>query len=187
MLAAPLAAEVRLPHSFSDHGVLQRGTPIHIWGWSDPKEQVTVQFHAQTHATVANEYGEWSLWLAPESAGGPYTMSVKGAGMGDAAPIMVSDLLVGDVWLASGQSNMEFPLKGFPGQAVLQNGAEEIAHATLPEVRLLRIEHKGANFPASDVSATWTTCTPDDRGGLLRRRLLLRSRRSSRRSMSPSA
>jgi sialate O-acetylesterase len=157
LLGAPLAAEVRLPHSFSDHGVLQREAPIHIWGWADPKEHVTVQFHAQTRETTANEYGEWSLWLAPESAGGPYTMSVTGA---SGAPITVSDLLVGDVWLASGQSNMEFPLKGFPGQAVLKNGAEEIANATLPQVRLLRIEHKAANFPASDVGATWTTCTP---------------------------
>ena len=154
---APLAAEVRLPHSFSDHGVLQREAPIHIWGWSDPKEHVTVRFHAQTRETTANEYGEWSLWLTPESAGGPYTMSVTGAG---GAPITVSDLLVGDVWLASGQSNMEFPLKGFPGQAVLKNGAEEIANATLMQVRLLRIEHKAANFPTSDVGAIWTTCTP---------------------------
>src|SRR5271163_2436991 len=156
--AAPLAAEVHLPHSFSDHGVLQRETPIRIWGWADPKEHVTVQFHAQTRETNANEYGEWSLWLAPESAGGPYTMLVTGA---SGAPVTVSDLLVGDVWLASGQSNMEFPLKGFPGQAVLKNGAQEIANATLPQVRLLRIEHKAANFPANDVSATWTTCTPE--------------------------
>jgi sialate O-acetylesterase len=158
LLGAPLAAEVRLPHSFSDHGVLQREAPIHVWGWADPKEHVTVQFHVQTRETTANEYGEWSLWLAPEAAGGPYRMSVQGA---SGVPITVSDLLVGDVWLASGQSNMEFPLKGFPGQAVLKNGAQEIANATLPQVRFLRVEHKGTNFPASDVSATWTTCTPE--------------------------
>lgn len=156
---APLLAEVHLPHSFSDHAVLQRDAPIHVWGWSDPKEHVSVQFHAQTRATVANEYGEWSLWLTPEAAGGPYTMSVRGEG--NEAPVTLTDLLVGDVWFASGQSNMEFPLRGFPGSAVLKDGDKEIANATLPQVRLLRIAHKAANFPANDVSATWTTCTPE--------------------------
>ncbi len=56
---------------------------------------------------------------------------------------------------------MEFPLKGFPGQAVLKDGAKEIAHATLPQVRLLRVEHTAVNFPANDIRATWTTCTPE--------------------------
>jgi sialate O-acetylesterase len=158
LVAAPLAAEVRLPHSLSDHAVLQRDAPIHIWGWADPKEHVSVEFHTQTREATANEYGQWSLWLAPESAGGPYTLQVKGAAT--AAPLSVTDLLVGDVWFASGQSNMEFPLKGFPGQAVLKDQEKEIANATLPQVRLLRVEHKGANFPVEDVSATWTSCTP---------------------------
>src|SRR6202040_1952615 len=94
----------------------------------------------------------------PESTGGPYTMSVKGEG--NDAPVGFNDLLVGDVWFASGQSNMEFPLKGFPGQAVLKDQEKEIANATLPQVRLLRVEHKGANFPVEDISATWTSCTP---------------------------
>ncbi|HWZ51037.1 MAG TPA: sialate O-acetylesterase [Granulicella sp.] len=161
-IAAPLAAEVRLPHGFGDHAVLQRDAPIHIWGWSDPREHITVQFHAQTRQTAANEYGEWSLWLAPESAGGPYTMSVKGEGSGEAsgAPVSFSDLLVGDVWFASGQSNMEFPLRGFPGNAVLKDGDKETANATLPQVRLLRIDHKASNSPLDDVGGAWTTCTP---------------------------
>jgi sialate O-acetylesterase len=75
--------------------------------------------------------------------------------------VTVSDVLVGDVWVASGQSNMEFPLKGFGGSTVLKDGAEEIAHATVPTVRLLRLEHKSSDVPVEDVDGTWTLCTPE--------------------------
>lgn len=155
------AAEVRLPHLFSDHTVLQREAPIHVWGWSDPGEKVTVRFHAQTRSAESNAEGEWSLWLMPEQAGGPYTLTAQGNAGGAASTVTVSDVLVGDVWVASGQSNMEFPLKGFGGTTVLKNGAEEIANATVPTVRLLRIEHKSSDVPVEDVDGSWTLCTPE--------------------------
>jgi sialate O-acetylesterase len=157
-LAAAASAEIHLPHVISDHTVLQRNAPIHIWGWSDPDEEVTVRFHSQTRSAAANAQGEWSLWLMPEQAGGPYTLTAQG-NMGGAA-VTVSDVLVGDVWVASGQSNMEMPLKGFPGSAVLKNGEQEIRNATLPQVRLLRIERRSSNVPVEDVEGTWTLCTP---------------------------
>ncbi len=156
--AAAAPAEVKLPHMLSDHAVLQRNAPIHIWGWADPGENVTVRFHDQTRTATADDLGKWSLWLMPEKAGGPYTLTATGSSGG--AGVRLSDLLVGDVWLASGQSNMEMPLNGFPGSAVLKNGAEEIAHATLPTVRLLRLEHATSEFPLNDISATWTECNP---------------------------
>ncbi len=152
-----LPAEVRLPHILSDHAVLQREAPIHLWGWSAPEENVQVQFHAQKRSVTANEYGEWSLWLAPESAGGPFTLNIHG---NSGTPITYSDLLVGDVWFASGQSNMEIPLKGFGPDTPIKNGAAEIAAANLPQVRLMRVDHKTANFPQEDLSGTWTLCTP---------------------------
>ncbi len=159
--AARLLAAPRMPHLFSDHAVLQRDAPIHIWGWADAGEAITVTFHQQTQTTTANPYGEWSLYLQPESAGGPYTMSVVGNGSGAGEKtITLSDLLVGDVWVASGQSNMEIPLRGFPGNAVIKNAAEEIANANLPQVRLLRIANKASNYPVDDIAASWTACTP---------------------------
>ena len=151
-------AEVRLPNVLSSHAVLQRDAPIHIWGWSNPGETVTVRFHDQTRSASASNLGIWSLWLMPEHAGGPYTLTAQGNAAGE-TPVTLSDILVGDVWLASGQSNMEMPLNGFPGNAVLKNGAQEIAQANLPTVRLLRIEKKSADYPLTDVSATWTECT----------------------------
>lgn len=160
-LASSAAAEIRLPHLFSDHTLLQREAPIHIWGWSQPEEEITVRFHAQTRSAEANAEGEWSLWLMPEQAGGPYTLTAQGSSGGADSAVTLSDILVGDVWVASGQSNMEFPLKGFGGNTVLKNGAQEIAEATVPQVRLLRIEHKSSDIPVEDVDGTWTLCTPE--------------------------
>ena len=113
-----LHAEIRLPHILSDHAVLQRERPIHIWGWGDPGETIDIAFHQQKLTLVASDLGTFSGWLAPEKAGGPYVLSLTGRG---GAHVDVGDLLVGDVWFASGQSNMEMPLKGFPGQAVVKN------------------------------------------------------------------
>ena len=162
LLSLSARAEVRLPNALSDHAVLQRERPIHLWGWAAPGAHLTATFHEQTAAAVADIVGAWSLWLAPEAAGGPYTLTLSG----DGAVKTVSDLLVGDVWLASGQSNMEIPLDGFKDAngaptAVIKNAAEEIAHATNPKLRLLLVDHKSSDFPLNDVSATWTTCTPE--------------------------
>ncbi|WP_158751983.1 sialate O-acetylesterase [Acidobacterium sp. S8] len=159
LFSVAVNAEVRLPNVLSSHAVLQRNAPIHIWGWSDPGETITVRFHDQTRTATATDLGKWSLWLAPEQAGGPYTLTAQGSG-DSAAAVTLSDILIGDVWVASGQSNMEMPLSGFPNSAVLKNGAQEIAQANLPTVRLLRIEKKSSYFPVSDINSTWTTCTP---------------------------
>src|SRR5579884_1234717 len=91
MLGAAARADVRLPHVISDHAVLQRNRPIHIWGWATPNAHLTARFHGQTVPAVANALGEWSLWLSPETAGGPFTLTVSG----DGPEVTVSDLLVG--------------------------------------------------------------------------------------------
>jgi len=151
-----LRAEVRLPHVLSDHAVLQRDRPIHLWGWATPGAHLTARFHAQTVPAQTDALGAFSLWLAPETAGGPYTLTISG----DGPDVTLSDLLVGDVWFASGQSNMEMPLQGFPGNAVLKDGDREIAAATNPKLRLLLVDHKSADSPMNDVPDTWTVCTP---------------------------
>jgi sialate O-acetylesterase len=155
---ATLAAhsEVRLPHVISDHAVLQRGAPIHLWGWATPDAHLKAHFHEQTVSADVDSFGLWSLWLAPESAGGPYTLTITG----DVADTKVDDLLVGDVWFASGQSNMEFPLNGFPG-APLKNGPQEIAAAANPRIRLLHVGQKLSDFPLTDSTGSWSTCTPE--------------------------
>lgn len=153
-------AEIRLPKMISDHSVLQRQAPIHIWGWSSPNEHLTVTIHEQSRATTANEYGEWSAWLQPEQAGGPYTLTVRSSAP-STEHLAISDVLIGDVWVASGQSNMEMPLRGFPGSAVVKNADQEISSANQPQIRLLRLEHKTSDIPVNDVTSAWTLCTPE--------------------------
>jgi sialate O-acetylesterase len=148
--------EVRLPHMLSDHAVLQRQMPVHIWGWAEAGEKVTVSFHGQTQGAVADDLGRWSVSLRPEEAGGPYVLTVQGSNT-----IRLDDILVGDVWFASGQSNMEFPLNGFPGNAVLKNAPQEIAAATQPRIRMLRFARKASDYELRDQDASWTLCTPE--------------------------
>lgn len=161
------AAEIRLPKMLSAHAVLQRDRPIHVWGWSEPGMCVRVAFHGQQAPACANALGMWSTYLQPEAAGGPYSMTVSatekvagGAPSSDAA-VVVEDLLVGDVWFASGQSNMEMPLKGFNVDTPVTNSAQEIAAATKPQIRLLRLEKTATTYPLDDVTAVWSRCTPE--------------------------
>jgi sialate O-acetylesterase len=147
--------EARLPGVLSSHMVLQRERPIHIWGWSAPGEKVTVSLHGANRETAGDELGNWSVFLPPETAGGPYELTVAASNR-----IALEDVWLGDVWFASGQSNMEMPLKGFAG-APLKNSEQEIAAANQPQIRLLLAPHKSADYPMGDVDASWTKCTPE--------------------------
>jgi sialate O-acetylesterase len=150
-------AEVRLPNVLSDHAVLQRDQPIHLWGWATPGAHLTAHFHDQTEIGNANELGKWSIYLKPEAAGGPYVLSLTG----DGPQKQIDDLLVGDVWFASGQSNMEMPMSGFPPTAHLKDAVKEIAAARNPKLRLLVVAHKASDIPQNDTEGNWTECTPD--------------------------
>jgi sialate O-acetylesterase len=159
LLGATAFAEVKLPKVLSNHVVLQRNAPIHIWGWADPGEQITVSLLSTKQAAAADDLGKWSVYLTPQPAGGPYSITVQGANT-----ITISDVLIGDVWFASGQSNMQMPLKGFPNSAVLKNGAEEIANSSQPQIRLLRVHDRTSDHPLldlADADEVWTLCTPD--------------------------
>jgi sialate O-acetylesterase len=156
------SAELRLPKLWSDHAVIQRDRPIHVWGWGDVGERVTATLRGgngsdETASATTDSLGHWNLYLPSRPAGGGgYTLTVAGTNT-----ITVSDLLMGDVWLASGQSNMELPLNGFPGSAVVKNAAEEIKAANHPEIRLLHEPKRFSEFPLQDQDATWQICTPE--------------------------
>jgi sialate O-acetylesterase len=160
-LSLPAFGAVQLPNVLSDHAVLQRERPIRIWGWAAGGEHVTVSFHGQSVVTQSDPVGSWEAWLTPERAGGPYTLTVSGDA--SAAPLELKDILVGDVWLASGQSNMEFPLAGFTGTvpAPLKDMDKEIASATHPKIRLLLQKTATSTVPLSQGSSGWTECTPE--------------------------
>lgn len=149
-LAAAANADVRLPALISDHMMLQRGVPVRIWGWADPSEAVTVAFQGQTAMTTADSSGKWQAFLKPLAQGNPADLTVTAKNS-----LTVHDVLVGEVWVASGQSNMEFPM------ARVDNAEQEIAAANYPNIRFFLVKKAVADQPADDVQGAWTLCSPE--------------------------
>ncbi len=154
--AMPMArAEVTLPGVLADHMVIQRDKPVHLWGSADPGEQVTVIFRGHQGTTSADGLGRWSLYLPPVDAGGPFTLTIQGKNT-----FTFTDVLVGDLWIASGQSNMEFPMMKTNWSLGVQNTQQEISAANYPKLRLYHVENSSSDYPMQDVPAkTWTSCT----------------------------
>lgn len=157
-LVSAVSAEVRLPRVFSDHAVLQRDQPVRVWGWAAAQEKVSVTLHDQKVTGQADALGSWQVWLRPEKAGGPYVLTVTGDASSES--LKREDILMGDVWVASGQSNIQFSLSGFPG-APLKDGEKELAAANHPNIRLLRQTQITSPYPLADSKDTWSVCTPE--------------------------
>lgn len=134
---------------FTDHMVLQRGVRFPVWGWATPGSRVTVEMRGKEETAVADSQGKWTAKLGPFDAGGPFTLTVRGA-----QTLTLTDVLVGDVWLASGQSNMEM------GVTQVNNPEEEVSHADYPQLRLFQVPKVAATTPRSTVNARWLVCTP---------------------------
>ncbi len=147
------AGEIRLPSVISDNMVLQQQQNVPIWGWAEPGEKVTVTFENNRVSGRAGHNGEWRVFLAPmEACAEPATMTVSGE---RGSQVTVNNVLVGEVWLGSGQSNMEWPLRNS------LDGGTFVAEATMPDIRLLKVPHGAAAVPVADVEVQWKECTPD--------------------------
>lgn len=152
---------IELTPLFSDHMVIQRDRPFHIWGKATAGEEISVSAtwaNAQQTTTTSDTQGKWSLEMPAPAAGGPYEIYVS---IGDSV-LTIEDVLVGEVWLASGQSNMEMPLKGWPPRDTINNSAEEIAHADNPEIRMLTVQHAISFSEQEDFTGSWIPCAPED-------------------------
>jgi sialate O-acetylesterase len=149
-LSARAAAADVAPHAlFTDHAVLQQGRTLPIWGTAANGEQVTVRLAGQEATTEAKD-GRWRVELEPLPAGGPHQLTIEGQNK-----VVVDDVLIGDVWIASGQSNMEWPLR-------LTDGADEaIAGATDSKLRFFTVPHTSKAEPQSTVEGHWVVCSPD--------------------------
>ncbi|RZA33483.1 MAG: sialate O-acetylesterase [Lysobacteraceae bacterium] len=157
LLALPAFAEVRLPAILSDHMVLQRAARVPVWGWAAPGEGVSVRFGNQAHSMHAGPDGRWRVHLDLGSAGqAPGTLVVRG----DSNEIVVNDVLVGEVWLASGQSNMEKPFGEKKGQRPTFGSEETVAGADQPNIRLFKVAKVKAEHPADDVTGAWVRSSP---------------------------
>ncbi|HVI44342.1 MAG TPA: sialate O-acetylesterase [Chitinophaga sp.] len=149
-------ANVTLPRYFSNGMVLQRNQPIYIRGWADRHEKITVQFRQQQQHVKAGADGKWMVKLKPEEAGGPFELTVKGKNT-----LVFQDVLIGEVWVCSGQSNMEFPVKD------VINAGDEISQAQYPQIREFTVKRAAEAVPQEDVSNSggWQTGTPENVGG----------------------
>ncbi|OPZ71844.1 MAG: Glycosyl hydrolases family 2, sugar binding domain [bacterium ADurb.Bin478] len=147
-----------LPAIFSDHMVLQQKCAASFWGLAAPGEQVTVSADwGKFLQTQADPQGRWLLRLPTPHAGGPYRITVR-AGQEEK---VFSDVLIGEVWLCSGQSNMEMPLMGWPPHDLIEGSEQAIRNAHLPMIRLFTVAHAVSDVPLSDCSGTWSPCTPE--------------------------
>lgn len=145
-------SQVNLPQIFSDNMVLQREVPVKIWGTASARERVLVKFQNQEKQTRADRNGYWSVVLDPLAAGGPFELKVSGSNT-----LTFSNILVGDVWIGSGQSNMEWPVN---------NSADpewEISQANHPEIRLFTVPRRMSTKPLQDLDGgEWLVCTPEN-------------------------
>lgn len=154
LMALFASANVRLPKLTGSNMVLQRNKPVNIWGWADKGEQVSVSFLGKTYNTTTTD-SIWKIVLPAMKEGGPYDMTIKGRN-----EIKLKNILIGDVWLCSGQSNMGYVLKN------TSNANEELPEANYPMIRLFTIKKHYSAKPLYQAAKTtkWEACTPKTAG-----------------------
>ncbi len=155
LVSGMVRADVTLPAILSDHMVLKRSSRVPIWGKAEPEEKILVTFDGKTARTRAGSDGRWTVFLNLEdSAPGPFEMTVRGKNT-----LVLSDVVIGEVWVASGQSNMEFLLKNSIG------AEEEMAGSANPLLRQFLVKKKTSSEPLDDVEGRWVLASPQTVGG----------------------
>ena len=147
-------ANVKLPAVFSDNMVLQHGIAVPVWGTAEAGEAITLACDGQQVTATADADGHWSAKLAPMTPGGPFDLTVAGKNT-----VTVKNVLVGEVWVCSGQSNMEFATRS------TMNATQEMATADFPQIRMFTVVRAVAETPRTDCTGAWQVCTPTTVGG----------------------
>lgn len=154
-------SELKLPALFQDHMVLQQQSTTPVWGWGKPGTVIDIQPSWSDPVQVnVTEKGEWKVEISTpswESAPGPHQLTISSEGRS----IQIEDILFGEVWLASGQSNMEMPLRGWPPRDPIANSEEEIANASYPLIRMFTVRRAVSFTPANDVKGEWLVSMPE--------------------------
>lgn len=151
-------ANIKLPSLIGDNMLLQQKTDAKIWGKSAPGLKINVSSAWNANAeTKSDENGKWSVTLPTPEAGGPYTMTISAKD----TSITVNNILIGDVWFCSGQSNMEMPVAGWPPNDTIINSAKTIRDASIPEIRLFVVQRNVSGQPLEDCVGKWQVSTPE--------------------------
>ena len=146
-------ADVSLPSVIGENMVLQRDMELSLWGWADSGEEVSVAINGQRQSITADNSGTWSVRLAPLKAGGPYDLVIQGKNT-----IEFKNVMVGDVWICSGQSNMEMRVRH------VRNSDNEVAEALYPNLHLFQITNDLSPEPREDCEGRWERCRPSTIG-----------------------
>jgi len=141
---------------FSDNAVLQQGAVVPVWGTAEPGEKVTVEIAGHAVSTKASKDGRWLVRLPELKAGGPHVLTISGKNK-----LVLNNILVGEVWIAGGQSNMERQLGPRGGQKTITNWQQEVADAKYPEIREFAVAQTMALEPVDTVKGSWAVCSPD--------------------------
>ncbi|MEA1787448.1 sialate O-acetylesterase [Arenibacter sp. GZD96] len=147
-------AKIALPSIFSEHMVLQRNTEVTIWGWGHPGEEITLytSWNGKEYAFKTSVGAKWEIAVETPEAGGPFFLLVRG----NSNEIKLQNILIGEVWLCSGQSNMEWS-----ANSGIDNAADEITQANYPNIRFFSVDKRASDGTQDDFSGTWEVCTPD--------------------------
>ncbi|CAC9975634.1 sialate O-acetylesterase [Flavobacterium panici] len=153
MISNIITANVTLPNIFGDNMVLQRNSEVKIWGWANPKEEIKLvsSWNNQEYKAVTNNQAKWELIIKTPEAGGPYTISIKGY-----TEVVLKNILIGEVWICSGQSNMEMSASWG-----IDNGDEEVKNAANPNIRFFTVSKSTATTPQNNVLGNWVESTPE--------------------------
>ncbi|OIV43785.1 sialate O-acetylesterase [Flavobacterium johnsoniae] len=153
MICGSAMANVTLPNIFGDNMVLQRNSEVKIWGWANPKEEIKLvsSWNNQEYKAVTNNQAKWELKIKTPEAGGPFTISIKGYN-----EVILKNILIGEVWLCSGQSNMEMSASWG-----IDNGDEEVKNAANPNIRFFTVSKSTALNPQNNVLGSWVESTPE--------------------------
>jgi sialate O-acetylesterase len=153
-----LNAEIKLPAIFGDNMVLQQQTDAAIWGKAAANANVSVRtsWNGKSYSSRADKDGKWKVKVATPSAGGPYTVTIS-----DGKPLTLKNVMIGEVWVCSGQSNMEMPMKGYKNQPITGSN-ELIATSTNQNIRMITIAKATSLTPLEDFTGIWKTCEPEN-------------------------
>jgi len=144
-------SEVKMPKIFNSNMVLQQGIDIPVWGWADKSEGIKISFNGKSYKTKADKNGKWMLKLPSQEYGGPYTLTVTGKNT-----IKFENVMIGEVWICSGQSNMNWPVE------LCNNPEKEIPAAVYPNIRLFTVPKEMSKTPENDITGgQWEECTPE--------------------------
>jgi sialate O-acetylesterase len=153
LVAASARADVSVPKVFTPHMVLQRDQMNPVWGWAEPGEEVTVAIGEQKKSAKADDKGAWRVALDPLPAGGPHVLTIAGKNT-----LTIDDVLVGEVWVCSGQSNMQWPVN------IANDPDLEKMTANYPQIRLITVPNVGTQDPQRDFAGKWEVCSPETVG-----------------------